>query len=351
MSSPIKKTAFPSLITKEKKLSWLANLQTDERLAFAPTRNKVCHTDPKGLRDKIFSEECPLCLFVTLCSQKDWIIIIEGQLWTSSNIQDKWASPATPRSGWQGHLGMGGLSKLHILLAVPRGNTVLGTTSMTFCSRHCFPFCQKRGNAMAHNHSENCSPGIFGIGVCARRWSCPDHWGEWAVAGHLPGIIPKEEWAPNSLTSTLLTTVEDRGDSEEQGLPQSITTLTTTMKQLNSSPGAMRGWGRTEPSILKNLVNSMSEWLEAPIRMKGNTGFEGASSAGDSYNKWTFYWERLWDQAITSGCEGVHHRHHDVRAVPEIILRGGTVFFRPLHPEDKHGVRAPPTPRARKCFN
>ena len=43
-----------------------------------------------------------------------------------------------------------------------------------------------------------------------------------------------------------------------------------------------------------------------------------------------------------------------LRAVPEIILRGvgwATVFFRPLHPQDKHGVRAPPTPRTRKCFN
>ena len=37
-----------------------------------------------------------------------------------------------------------------------------------------------------------------------------------------------------------------------------------------------------------------------------------------------------------------------VRAVPEIILRGGggwaTFFFRPLHPQDTHGVRAPLPP-------
>ena len=36
--------------------------------------------------------------------------------------------------------------------------------------------------------------------------------------------------------------------------------------------------------------------------------------------------------------------HTNLRAVPEIILRGGTSFFRPLHPQDKHGVRAPRPP-------
>ena len=30
-----------------------------------------------------------------------------------------------------------------------------------------------------------------------------------------------------------------------------------------------------------------------------------------------------------------------LRAVPEIILGGGTFFFRSLHPQDTHGVRAP----------
>ena len=38
-----------------------------------------------------------------------------------------------------------------------------------------------------------------------------------------------------------------------------------------------------------------------------------------------------------------------VRAVPEIILGGAAFFSRPLHPQDTHGVRAPPTPRTRKC--
>ena len=33
-----------------------------------------------------------------------------------------------------------------------------------------------------------------------------------------------------------------------------------------------------------------------------------------------------------------------LRAVPEIILGGGTFFFRPLHPQDTHGVRAPRPP-------
>ena len=33
-----------------------------------------------------------------------------------------------------------------------------------------------------------------------------------------------------------------------------------------------------------------------------------------------------------------------LRAVPEIIL-GGAFFFRFLHPQDKHGVRAPRPPR------
>ena len=41
-----------------------------------------------------------------------------------------------------------------------------------------------------------------------------------------------------------------------------------------------------------------------------------------------------------------------LRAVPEIILREGRIFFRPLHPQDIHGVRGPPpTLRTRKCFN
>ena len=31
--------------------------------------------------------------------------------------------------------------------------------------------------------------------------------------------------------------------------------------------------------------------------------------------------------------------------------QGGAHFFRPLNLQDKHGVRAPPTPRTRKCFN
>ena len=33
-----------------------------------------------------------------------------------------------------------------------------------------------------------------------------------------------------------------------------------------------------------------------------------------------------------------------LRAVPEIILGGGTFFFRPLHPQATHGVRAPRPP-------
>ena len=33
-----------------------------------------------------------------------------------------------------------------------------------------------------------------------------------------------------------------------------------------------------------------------------------------------------------------------VRAVPEIILAGAQFFFRPLHPQDTHGVRAPRPP-------
>ena len=33
-----------------------------------------------------------------------------------------------------------------------------------------------------------------------------------------------------------------------------------------------------------------------------------------------------------------------IRAVPEIIRRGPRFFFRPLHPQDKHGVRAPRPP-------
>ena len=33
-----------------------------------------------------------------------------------------------------------------------------------------------------------------------------------------------------------------------------------------------------------------------------------------------------------------------LRAVPEIMLRGGRIFCRPLHPKDKHGVRAPRPP-------
>ena len=41
-----------------------------------------------------------------------------------------------------------------------------------------------------------------------------------------------------------------------------------------------------------------------------------------------------------------------IRAVPEIILKGGgPLFFRCLHPQDKHGVRAPPTPRTRALIN
>ena len=34
-----------------------------------------------------------------------------------------------------------------------------------------------------------------------------------------------------------------------------------------------------------------------------------------------------------------------LRAVPEIILGGGHIFFRPLHPHDTHGFRAPPDPQ------
>ena len=33
-----------------------------------------------------------------------------------------------------------------------------------------------------------------------------------------------------------------------------------------------------------------------------------------------------------------------LRAVPEIILGGAAFFFRPLHPQDTHGVRAPQPP-------
>ena len=35
---------------------------------------------------------------------------------------------------------------------------------------------------------------------------------------------------------------------------------------------------------------------------------------------------------------------YSLRAVPEIILGGGTFFFRTLHPQDTHGVRAPRPP-------
>ena len=37
-------------------------------------------------------------------------------------------------------------------------------------------------------------------------------------------------------------------------------------------------------------------------------------------------------------------QNRQIRAVPEIILGGGTFFFRPLHPQDTHGVRAPRPP-------
>ena len=41
-----------------------------------------------------------------------------------------------------------------------------------------------------------------------------------------------------------------------------------------------------------------------------------------------------------------------LRAVPEIILRGGTFFFRLLHPQDTQPWgQSPPIPRTRKCFN
>ena len=54
---------------------------------------------------------------------------------------------------------------------------------------------------------------------------------------------------------------------------------------------------------------------------------------------------------MANSAAGISARHSSggamykpVRAVPEIILRGGGphFFFRHLHPQDRHGVRAPP---------
>ena len=40
----------------------------------------------------------------------------------------------------------------------------------------------------------------------------------------------------------------------------------------------------------------------------------------------------------------VYLKKESFRAVPEIILGGSGIFFRPLHPQDTHGVRAPRPP-------
>ena len=57
--------------------------------------------------------------------------------------------------------------------------------------------------------------------------------------------------------------------------------------------------------------------------------------------------ERSWEEGMCVCQEGKKTsspgKMH-VRAVPEIILGGAHFFFRPLHPQDTHGVRAPRPP-------
>ena len=68
--------------------------------------------------------------------------------------------------------------------------------------------------------------------------------------------------------------------------------------------------------------------------------------SGLSEDAWRWHLKLLNTKTVHKSCKpsDLHHIWKWIRAVPEII-RGGTFVFRPLHPQDKHGVRAPPQPR------